>query len=387
MADSAAHLVDEILPKRPIRQWVLSVPFPLRYLFATNPQVMSRVLTIVHRVISTFLIKRSGRKVKSGAQSGAVTLIQRFGSALNLNLHFHMLYLNGVYDNKGYFWPVKPPTPGDLDGVTHKIAKRVSRYLERAGYLYRDAETEYLDLLPEEGDAMHRIIGASITYRLAFGTNAGKKALTLQAVPTNDYRAKSSELVSKQAGFSLHAGVACKSNQRKKLERLCRYITRPAIAEQRLSLASNGNVIVSLKTPYDDGTSHVVLSPMEFMGRLAALVPKPRVNLTRFHGVFSPRSRLRVYVVPGKPEDESKENSQSAMDKAYAMTWAQRLKRVFAIEIEKCDKCGGRVKIIASIEDPAVIEKILKHVGLDEESQTRNRSPPSSLFSHSTQLF
>ncbi|MBT4847239.1 MAG: IS91 family transposase, partial [Planctomycetaceae bacterium] len=60
------------------------------------------------------------------------------------------------------------------------------------------------------------------------------------------------------------------------------------------------------------------------------------------------------------------------------------LKRVFAIEIEKCDKCGGRVKIIASIEDPAVIEKILKHVGLDEESQTRNRSPPSSLFSHST---
>lgn len=94
-----------------------------------------------------------------------------------------------------------------------------------------------------------------------------------------------------------------------------------------------------------------------------------------------------MYVVPGKPEDESKENSQSVMNKAYAMTWAQRLKRVFAIEIEKCDKCGGRVKIIASIEDPAVIEKILKHVGLDEESQTRNRSPPSSLFSHSTQLF
>ena len=82
--------------------------------------------------------------------------------------------------------------------------------------------------------------------------------------------------MSKQRGFSLHAGVACKSNQRKKLERLCRYITRPAIAEQRLSLASNGNVVaerrpVDLKTPYDDGTSHVVLSPMEFMGRLAAL--------------------------------------------------------------------------------------------------------------------
>ena len=99
--------------------------------------------------------------------------------------------------------------------------------------------------------------------------------------------------MTKQAGFSLHAGIACKSHQRKKLERLCRYITRPAIAERRLSLANNGNVVIALKTPYDDGTTHVVLSPMEFMGRLAALVPRPRVNLTRFHGVFSPNSKLR----------------------------------------------------------------------------------------------
>ena len=368
--------------------FIAVIHFPLRYLFATNPQVMSRVLTIVHRTISTFLIKRSGRTVKSGAQSGAVTLIQRFGSALNLNLHFHMLYLKGIYDTKGYFWPVKPPTPGDIDEITHKIAKRVTRYLERAGYLYRDAESEYLDLVPDEEDVMHGIIGSSITYRLAFGPNAGRKALTLQAVSSSDHRAKSSELVSKQSGFSLHAGVACKSNQRKKLERLCRYITRPAIAEQRLSLASNGNVIVALKTPYNDGTSHVVLSPIEFMGRLAALVPKPRVNLARFHGVFSPRSKLREYVVPGKPDDESEQVSQSSRTKTYSMTWAQRLKRVFAIEIEKCEKCGGKVKIIACIEDAEVIEKILKHLGLDEASQARNRSPPDRLFPHfSTQLF
>ncbi|XOV90499.1 MAG: hypothetical protein ACFHX7_11605 [Pseudomonadota bacterium] len=160
--------------------------------------------------------------MKSGTQSGAVTLIQRFGrsgvpAALNLNLHFHMLYLNGVYDPNGYFWPVKPPTPGDIDTITHTIARRVSRYLERAGYLYRDAESEYLDLVPDEEDAMHSIIGASTdasdrTYRLAFGPNQGKKALTLQAVPSKENRMKVSELVSKQADFSLHAGVACKSN-------------------------------------------------------------------------------------------------------------------------------------------------------------------------------
>ena len=85
MADSAAHLVDGILPDKPIRQWVLSVPFPLRFLFAAQPGVMSKVLGIVYRVISTFLIKRAGFTVKSGAQTGSVTLIQRFGSALNLN--------------------------------------------------------------------------------------------------------------------------------------------------------------------------------------------------------------------------------------------------------------------------------------------------------------
>ena len=126
------------------------------------------------------------------------------------------------------------------------------------------------------------------------------------------------------AVFSLHAGVACKSTQPKKLERLCRYITRPAIAEQRLSLASNGNVIVGLKTAYDDGTTHVVLSPMEFIGRLAALVPKPRVNLTRFHGVFSSNSKLRKQVVPRKPV----EREPRQKPKAYGMIWAQRLKRV-----------------------------------------------------------
>ena len=117
------------------------------------------------------------------------------------------------------------------------------------------------------------------------------------------------------------------SEQRKKLEHLCRYVARPAISEQRLSLAGNGNVIVALKTPYDDGTSHVVLSPLEFMGRLAALVPKLRVNLTRFHGVFSPNSKLREFVVPRKSVDDVGVENQSG-NKAYSMTWAQRLKRV-----------------------------------------------------------
>jgi len=125
------------------------------------------------------------------------------------------------------------------------------------------------------------------------------------------------------------------------------------------------------------------LSPLEFIGRLAALVPRPRVNLTRFHGVFSPNSKLRNDVVPQQPV----EPEQRQKPKAYAMTWAQRLKRVFAIEIEKCEKCGGPVRVIASIEDPDVIQKILKHLGLDSAVSPQIRAPPEALFDHSPNLF
>jgi len=101
---------------------------------------------------------------------------------------------------------------------------------------------------------------------------------------------------------SLHAGVAARADQRQKLERLCRYISRPAISERRLSVTPNGNVRYQLKTPYRDGTTHVIFEPLDFIARLAALVPKPRVNLTRFHGVFAPnRSEAEVT----KPQAES----------------------------------------------------------------------------------
>jgi len=102
------------------------------------------------------------------------------------------------------------------------------------------------------------------------------------------------------AGFSLHAGVAARADERNKLERLCRYIARPAVSEKRLSLSANGNVRYQLKTPYRDGTTHVIFEPLDFIARLAALVPKPRVNLIRFHGVFAPNSAHRARVTPAK---------------------------------------------------------------------------------------
>jgi hypothetical protein len=128
------------------------------------------------------------------------------------------------------------------------------------------------------------------------------------------------------------------AEQREKLERLARYVSRPAVAEERLDLTAQGQVRYRLKTPYRDGTTHMVLEP------------PPRVHLTRFHGVFAAHAALRGAItparrgagahalagVPGRPTS-----------KHIRMNWARRLKRVFGIEIEQCVRCGGRLKVIA----------------------------------------
>jgi len=378
MADSAALLVDEILPHQPMRQWVLSVPFPLRFLFASQPTVMGKVLGIVYRAIATHLIRKAGY-TKTTAQTGAVTLIQRFGGALNANVHFHMLFLDGVYSDSAHgsrarFRWVRAPTSEDLAQLTHTIAHRVARYLERQGLLERDAGHAYLTAngVNEDPESpMSHLLGSSITYRIAVGPQQGRKVFTLQTLPDCRPDSPFANTVGTVAGFSLHAGVATRAHEREKLERLCRYIARPAVSTKRLSLTRHGKVRYELKTPYDDGTTHVLFEPLDFISRLAALVPRPRVNLTRYHGVLAPNSKFRARVTPAKRgkgkkiQAHAEKQDQTPAERRASMTWARRLKRVFNIDIETCSECGGAVKIIASIEDPAVIRKILAH--LDEK--------------------
>jgi hypothetical protein len=90
-------------------------------------------------------------------------------------------------------------------------------------------------------------------------------------------------LLARMEGFSLHVATVCEAYQRGRLERLCRYITRPPIATKRLSVDARGRVVYQYKQPFRDGSTHVVLEPLDFIARLAALVPRPRLNLTRFH--------------------------------------------------------------------------------------------------------
>ncbi len=220
---------------------------------------------------------------------------------------------------------------------------------------------------------------ASCTYRIALGPRAGQKVLSLRTVAGREEK-NTTALCAEAHGFSLHAAVRCGAHQRKELERLCRYVTRPALANERLKRDGAGDVVLQLKSAWRDGTTHLKMSPLEFMQRLAALVPRPRLHLIRFHGVLAPNAGLRAAVVPGPPEKPGDDAAHDAHEAPARMSWARLLRRVFGIDLEHCPQCGGELKIIAAIEEPAVIVRILTHLGLPARAPPRSPARPLDLF-------
>jgi hypothetical protein len=182
------------------------------------------------------------------------------------------------------------------------------------------------------------------------GPRAGQKLFTLQTVAPRLQGLEAEPNSAARAGeFSLHAGLGIAPNERAKLERLCRYVSRPPVACERLALMASGQVRYTLKTPYRDGTTHIVLEPLDLMARLAALVPTPRMHLTRYHGMFAPHSQYRAAVTPAHRCRGAAPRLVSGADptkvstpRHVAMSWARRLKRVFGVEIESCTRRSSR---------------------------------------------
>jgi hypothetical protein len=298
-----------------------------------------------------------------------------------LNIHLHCLVLDGVYRRTGgepVFQAARVPSRDELAGLLDKIIARLLAMLTRQGYLVEERGMTYLaDIDPH--NPLTPLQAASCTYRIALGPRAGQKVLSLRTVPGRDDKATAA-LCADAHGFSLHAGVRCGEHQRKELERLCRYITRPAIAFERLKRDGAGNVVLQLKSAWRDGTTHIVMSPLEFMQRLAALVPRPRLHLIRFHGVLAPNAGLRAAVVPGPAQKASVPGDEHAHGTPARMGWARLLKRVFEFDLEHCPQCGGEFRIIAAIEEPALIVKILTHLGLPARAPPRSPALPLPLF-------
>ncbi len=272
------------------------------------------------------------------------------GSAANLNIHLHCLVLDGVYrcdaDGAPNFVEAGTPTDDQLHALLQTIIARLMKMLTRRGVLVEEMGQTWLaasDADSEQARTLRALQAAAITYRIAFGPRAGQKVLTLRGALPREAPARQ-PLCADIDGFSLHAAVRVDAHERKRLEQLCRYITRPALSEERIQLDAAGQVRLKLKTPWRDGTTHVVMSPLEFMQRLAALVPR-RPHLIRFHGVLAPNARLRALVVPQGPLEPAVQAAGGAQcepvqARSQRIGWARLLERVFDIDMQHCPNCG-----------------------------------------------
>jgi len=286
MAETAAHLLDPVFPSLPVRQWVISSPKRLRYFLQRNPAVRSAALRVVLRVIEQAL-KEQSPGAGPTAQIGAVAFIHQFGASLNEHTHFHICLIDGVFagaedDSPITFFEATAMDAPTVAAVQSTIRRRILHLFVRRALLAAD-EAKDMGAWQHEG------------------------------------------------GFSLDASVRLEGHDRPGLERLLRYCARPPFALER--------ILYHLPKPTPDGQTRLTLTPLEFIGRLAALIPAPRLHRHRYYGVLAPNARLRLAVTamacearptgnPGAPSSAAGEEETTSRSAARYL-WAMLLARLY----------------------------------------------------------
>src|SRR5262252_6329576 len=374
MAQMAAHLVEQVIPWVPTRQWVVSVPIPLRYWTASSPDLTATVHTIIRTTIGQYYVNQAVQRghARATAHPGSVTFIQRFGSALQLNVHYHVLFLEGVLLDRTdqgrppRFLPGEPPTDTDIAAVIQKISRRVIRKLRRLGYLEADMEppvaTGY-DPLRDTAPELAHTMAASVQHRIAFGERAGQHVRRIGSGFGSEAEAPrlTGPHCASVHGFSLHANTAIPAHRRDQLEQLIRYTARGAVSLERLTQDANGDLVYTFTHPWSDGTTGIRLSPLELLEKLAALVPLPHVHLVRYGCCLAPHSHLRGAILPTLRQQGLDEPEVCPTSPCWS--WARLLHRVFGLEMVTCPFCQrGTLRLIAVITQGEVISKILRHL-------------------------
>ena len=352
-SDCAAHLVDEVLQNAPVRQWVLTFPRRLRFALARESALATKVIGIWLRALESFHRRRARIDGFPATRGGAVTFAQRFGSALNLNFHLHTVRPDGVFaipapdEERASFIGLPPPARVDVEALLARVVVRVRRCVEKhfAGRT-DELANEVMDLL------------ASDSLRAA-----ASSAASSDERPSGRFEAFLD-------GFSLHCGVHLHENDRQGIERLCRYGARGPLTLGRLTKDGDDKYRYRMKRTVG-GKDELVLTGVELIEKLAVLIPPPRIHVVRFHGVFAPNCKLRSQVVPQRPAPHLQDNDEKVLplpvvqaDATYRLEWASLIQRIFAADVPKCARCQGRMRVLAVIEEPAVVEKILGHLGL-----------------------
>jgi hypothetical protein len=402
MSDEAAFLVDILLPQAPYRQWTVTFPWAVRYQLAKDFRLITSVLRIVVRALFAYQRRAAKRAGLCGVKTAAVTFIQRFGGALNLNVHAHVLLPDGVFVLEKTeilsFVPLPPPEDEDIARLVQKIAQRVRTFYEKHFANLEDRDCDVLESAIHEG--MQR--GPKLVV-----TDASAADESSDLEPSTPKRSRRCASVD---GFSIHANTAVASENRVGLERLCRYGMRAAFSHERLSLTENGHVCLALRKPWPnrEGVSSLCFTGVEFLRRISPLIPPPFAHLIRYHGLFAPNAKGRDLLPPASiswqgirpeafvrktslaaaetlrdakaqntplPQDNSapvvdlrtSQTTTTSRSRRKTLPWAELLRRVAALDVLVCPKCLGPMTVIAYLTDPNVLEKILNHLGLPNE--------------------
>jgi hypothetical protein len=383
MDETAAKLVSHLLPHAPHRQWVLTVPWHMRLRLARNTELLSAALSAFVRTVFVWQRRRARQQGIAKPLCGAVTFVHRFNSLLRLSPHYHSFIPDGVFYQPEPGTLAFYPLPAPTDQQVHKLLWRTATRIERLMDLHDSAQLD-------EPDHAQCAVTDSLAEAAAPMAQA-RFGGGLYLPPPPKPRCAHID------GYSLHADVAVTADDRQGLERLLRYGARPVLCQHRLSVTPAGQVRYQLRKPAWGGRTCVTMDPEDFVRRLAALIPPPWLNLTRFHGVFAANSKHRKLLLPLVPPPAGSVNSRPApqadavdtteqlpaapepMPKHLRIAWSELLRRSFGLDVLACPRChGGRMRLVATIKDKVVIDKILHHLGWPSEPPLASppRGPP-----------
>jgi hypothetical protein len=390
MNEGALNLVGHVLPDVAIRQWVLTMPFPLRFPLAFDGKLLGQVVRIFTDTVAGWYRQRHIERGLPTGESGALTVIQRANSDLRLNPHFHTVFLDGVYspdvDGKGQmFHPAPGPTQQEIEALVCRASKRILRFLQRRGVITLvtapgDGEVTVVsdESFGEKDPLLAKLLAAATAGAPPAGWAQKRKPVRIVLDPDDRPVAKGN-LCGQARGFNLHAATKVAANDKQGRLTLCKYILRPPFANDRLKILDDGNVKLELKKPWSDGTSSVELAPLALIARLAALVPPPKRHLVRYFGVLSSHaaSRSKVVPAPAEPTPATPVEQDKPKNTSRYIRWSELLRRTFGFEIV-CSKCQAPLRLIALIKTEDIAKKILTamHLPADVPQLHPARPPP-----------
>ena len=293
---------------------------------------------------------------------------QRMDSACRLNVHWHILCADGAWvetDEGLKFQPAAPLKQHVVQQVFEDVLKRIDRQIAK----WPDPIEEPGKFMKDADPALSALLRNAMLGYQTDGKDIGKPQHAEFGKGPHKIKPHGRNCCTAD-GFSFHANRTVAAKDREGLEKLCKYLCRPAVPASRLALAENpvnGRTIrIKLKTIWAGNVTSVVVSPQDLVIRALAQIPLPFRKAVRYHGAFAGNSKIRADVVPDGQKKKAKRKKAKTCgmtDESTKLTWADALRRAFGWEILKCP-CGGTRTVLAAVQKKVEIERFLRHLHL-----------------------